>query len=67
MNTTKYISLSRLAKELGLPQPWLKAEAEDGRIPSLRIRNRLRFDRDAVERVLSQRTQRTASEDGGAA
>jgi hypothetical protein len=52
MEKTRLVSLRGLAQALGLPAPWLKTEAEEGRIPSLRIGRRLLFNAGAVQRVL---------------
>jgi len=49
------LSLPDLADALKLPESWLKAEADAGRIPHLRIDKRYRFNRDAVVAVLAQR------------
>ena len=48
-------NLGRLALELRLPRSWLKAEAEAGRIPCLRIGRQFRFDAAAVKRTLAMR------------
>jgi hypothetical protein len=58
MDTTSpsiLLSLPALAKALHLPEEWLKAEADAGRIPHLRIGGRYRFNLVAVTRVLSER------------
>ena len=52
----KFITLARLGSRLGLPRPWLKAEAEAGRIPHLKVGDRIRFDPEAVEHALTIRT-----------
>ena len=53
---TSFTTLRRLASRTGLPATWLKAEAEAGRIPCLKIGRRvLRFNVDAVERALADR------------
>ena len=49
------LSLPALADALKLPERWIKAEADAGRIPHLRIGKRYRFNRDAVVAVLAQR------------
>jgi excisionase family DNA binding protein len=55
-NTTpQLLSLPALATALKLPDGWIKAEADAGRIPHLRIGNRYRFNLDAVIRALAER------------
>lgn len=49
------LSLSKLAYVLNLPADWLKAEAEAGRLPCLRVGERLLFDRPAAEQALAER------------
>jgi hypothetical protein len=44
-------------KRFGLSLNWLKAEAEAGRIPSLRIGRKFVFDPEAVEQALLQRAR----------
>jgi hypothetical protein len=49
------VSLPALAASLRLPEDWLKAEANAGRLPHLRIGKRYRFSLAAVEAVLIAR------------
>jgi excisionase family DNA binding protein len=49
------LSLPALAEALRLPERWLKAEADAGRIPHLKIGKRYRFNRETVVGVLAQR------------
>jgi len=53
------LSLPELAETLKLPQEWLKAEADAGRIPHLKIGKRYRFDANAVAEVLLARARQT--------
>ena len=55
MERETFIPLQELAQCLGLPAAWLKAEAEAGRIPSLRAGRRLAFNLRAVEEALIAR------------
>jgi hypothetical protein len=48
------LPLNRLAARLRLPSKWLRAEAEAGRIPCLRVGRRLLFNADAVGRALAE-------------
>jgi hypothetical protein len=57
-------TLAQRLKRYGLSAAWLKAEAEAGRIPSLKAGRRLLFDADAVEAAL---IRRAASEAKGGA
>ena len=52
------LSLPDLAEALKLPERWLKAESDAGKIPHLKIGKRYRFDRDAVVRALADRAAR---------
>lgn len=64
MSETRLQTLRMLAqrfKRYRLSAAWLKAEAEAGRIPSLKAGRRLLFDAEAVEAALIRR----ASEEGG--
>jgi excisionase family DNA binding protein len=49
------VSLPELAKALNLPQAWLKAKADAGQIPHLRIGYRYRFNLESVSRLLAER------------
>jgi hypothetical protein len=49
------VSLPALAAALRLPEDWLQAEADAGRLPHLRIGKRYRFSLSAVEAVLVAR------------
>ena len=60
MDTKTFIPLHALSRRLGLPAAWIKAEAEAGRIPSLRAGRRLMFNPDAVERILIDRAKANA-------
>jgi excisionase family DNA binding protein len=53
--TSQLLSLPALAKALNLPEEWIKAEADAGRIPHLRIGKRYRFNFEAVVRMLAER------------
>ena len=57
MDDKTFITLQALSRRLGLPAAWLKAEAEAGRIPSLRTSRRLMFNPEVVERVLIERAK----------
>lgn len=47
--------LRGLAADLQLPIDWLVIEADEGRIPCLRVRRRRLFNIDAVRRALAER------------
>jgi len=57
MKNARLLSLPELAEAMKLPKGWLKAEADAGRIPHLKIGDRYRFDADAVEEVLLVRSR----------
>ena len=48
-------NLAGLSARLRLPPDWLRAEALAGRIPCLRVRRKLLFNPDAVEKALAER------------
>ncbi len=56
------LSLPALAEVLKLPERWIQAEADAGRIPCLRVGHHYRFNRQAVERVLLDRAQQAGGE-----
>jgi excisionase family DNA binding protein len=49
------LSLPALARALSLPEGWIKAEADAGRIPHLRVGKRYRFNGAAVVAALAER------------
>jgi len=55
------LTVVALARRLGLSAAWLKAEADAGRIPSLKVGRNLRFSALAVERALLARASGDAS------
>ena len=57
--------LAQSFRRFGLSMAWLRREAEAGRIPSLKIGNRILFDRDAVKEALIKRAQKAAASKGG--
>lgn len=65
INATKLVSVRGLANRLKLPAAWLKAEAQAGRIPSLRVGRRLLFNLEAVERALLERAAGLDQRGGG--
>jgi len=52
-----FLPLRRAAVRLGVPAAWLRAEAEAGRVPHLRVGRRLLVNPQAVERVLLERAR----------
>lgn len=53
--------LGAAARALGVPQGWLRAEADAGRIPHLRAGSRLLFNVDLLKRALLERVRRDAA------
>jgi len=49
------LNLSRLARRLKVSQAWLKAEADAGRIPSVRAGSHYLFSAQAVEQAILER------------
>ena len=52
------LSLSRMARRLGVTQQWLRNQAKTCLVPSLRAGNRFLFNPEAVEEVLSAEAAR---------
>jgi hypothetical protein len=63
-NVSRLVPLNVLARRLRLPVRWLRAEAEAGRIPSLRADNQFLCDPEAVEAALLERARRPARKEG---
>ena len=55
--TTRLLPLKVVARRLRVPVKWLRAEAEAGRIPSLRAANLFLCDLAAVESALLERAR----------
>ena len=53
--STSYETAGTLARKLGLPESWLRREAEASRIPSIKIGKFRRFCQADVERALRRR------------
>ena len=58
------MELRELARLLGVPTRWLRAEAEAGRIPGLAAGSTWLFDADLVECVLAERARSAKDVDG---
>lgn len=54
METIAYHSLDSLAVTLGLPRRFLREQVQEGRIPYLKIGDRLRFDEGAVREAMRE-------------
>ncbi len=65
-STPKLMCIGPMARRLGVPVRWLRAEADAGRIPHLRAENVLLFDPNAVERELRKRAAGVFSQKGAA-
>ncbi len=53
----KLMHLSMMARRLRVPHKWLRAEAEEGRLPHLAAGNQILFDPEAVEAALVERAR----------
>jgi hypothetical protein len=60
MDTAAYVDTAGLARQLGLPEAWLKREAESGRIPSVLAGRRRMFHLAAVRQALDRQQQQSA-------
>jgi hypothetical protein len=58
-----FVGAERAARSLGVPQAWLRAEAEAGRVPSIVAGRRRLFDLDQVRRALNERAVEPAGRD----
>jgi len=61
---TELIDAGRLARRLRVPAGWLRAEAEEGRIPGVRAGSTWLFDGRRVERILAERARGEQPEAG---
>ena len=57
-DTQSFKSAEATAKQLGVPLAWLRAQAESGDIPSLRVGRRVLFNLPAVKDALLERSSR---------
>lgn len=53
------LSLSRMARRLGVTQQWLRDQADAGKIPCLKAGNRYLFNPVAVQETLATKAART--------
>ena len=54
---TRFLPLDALASALGLPRNWLRAQAEAGVIPCIRIGTRCLFDVESVRARIVELTK----------
>ena len=57
------LPLTKMARELGVPQDWLRQEAESGNLPSVLAGTAILFHPPTVERVLIERASQSAEVD----
>jgi hypothetical protein len=61
MSTRKeLLKTGQMARSVGVPVRWLKAEAEAGRIPALKAENVFLFNPDVVVSLLAERARKGA-------
>ena len=60
------VSLPRMARQLGVAKNWLRSQAENGRIPSLKAGNRYLFNPVAVQESLATLAAQTRQGDDDA-
>jgi len=58
------LTLSQMARVLGVSATWLRAEAERGALPHVKADRGMLFDRETVERLLVARAKREGLADG---
>lgn len=56
LSTATFEGVRTVAAHLGVPASWLRAEAEAGRVPCLRIGRQLRLNIAAVQHALLERS-----------
>ena len=57
------LPLSRMARRLGVPQQWLREQADAGRVPCLRAGTRYLFSAAAAQEALAVMAARTRAGD----
>ena len=55
--TPQFVSITEVARRVGVPMTWLRDEAKAGRVPHLQTGRRLLFNVEVVEQALLERTQ----------
>ncbi len=63
---SELLTLSRLARRLGITQHWLREQADAGNVPCLKAGNRYLFNPVAVEESLAAKAARTRQGGGDA-
>ena len=58
------LSLSRMARRLGVTQQWLRDQAKAGQVPCLRAGARFLFNAEAVQEALAAEAARPLHDDG---
>ena len=58
------LSLSRMARRLGVTQQWLRDMADTGQVPCLKAGNRYLFNPIAVQEALAAKAARQRQESG---
>ena len=56
---SELLSLSRMARRRGIPQQWLREQADAGQVPCLKAGNRYLFNPVAVQEVLASKAAQT--------
>lgn len=51
--------VERVAARLGVPTNWLKAQADAGKVPFIKVSNRRLFDLDSVRKALLDTQENT--------
>ena len=59
---SELLTLRRMARRLGLPQQWLREQAEAGKVPCLRAGRRYLFNPVALQSALADAAAATRSE-----
>jgi excisionase family DNA binding protein len=59
---SELLTMSRMARRLGVTQRWLREQANTGKIPCLKAGNRYLLNPTAVEEALAAKAARTRKE-----
>jgi len=62
MQNEKYITTEKLSTRLGLPRDYIIELAKQSKIPSLKVRGRLRFNLEQVQAALGKIARGTGNE-----
>ena len=59
---SELLSLSRMARRIGVTQKWLREQADTAKIPCLKADNRYLFNLEAVQEALTTKASKAQKE-----